>query len=76
MGCVQAMQPPFCKVSLRPALIPRYSLGIPAMSFEKDSSQATPNRFVVFPEDAPVTVSEVVEPSLNGPVDVLDDGLQ
>ena len=38
------------------------------MSFEKDSSQATPNRFVVFPEDAPVTVSEVVEPSLNGPV--------
>ncbi len=70
------MQPPFCKVVIRPTLIFWYSLGVPAMSFEEHPTQAAANHFVVLAEDTPVTVPEVVEPSLDGTVDALNSELQ
>src|SRR5665213_4581372 len=76
MGQVQAAESHFRKVGIRPARVTIQAFGVPSVSFEQNSPQSTANHFVVGTENTPVTVTEVVEPSLSGLVDSLNDGLQ
>jgi len=64
------------EVGVGPTPGPRQASAVPPVPFQEHSTQATANHAAVIPEDAPVAVTEVVEPTLRRAIEPLKEGLQ